>query len=230
MTKTVAPEGVNRFQMNDGLNNDINQEREGNGDSPTLVPNHKFKTEYQYNSLNQLVKQETPDGGITRFAYDRLGRIIASQNANQILGEDKRVRFSYTKYDELGRITEAGEVKVSPWWLVGTYGVITIGELCLSPVGLSAVTKLSPAKIVGFMMGVWFLATASSEFIASVLANIASIDTSNGLAPDLNLAKQSYLKLFEYLFYTGIGFGLLLLILSPVIKRLMHGVDKELNN
>ena len=67
-------------------------------------------------------------------------------------------------------------------------------------------------------------------FIASVLANIASIDTSSGTAPDLNLAKQSYLKLFEYLFYTGIGFGILLLILSPIIKKLMHGVDKELHN
>lgn len=120
--------------------------------------------------------------------------------------------------------------KVSMIWLVITYFLHTCGELCLSPVGLSAVTKLSPVKIVGFMMGVWFLATASSEFIASVLANFASIDTSNGEAPDLNLAKQSYLQLFEYLFYTGIGFGVLLLALSPIIKKLMHGVDKELNN
>jgi len=62
------------------------------------------------------------------------------------------------------------------------------------------------------------------------LANIASVDTANGTAPDLNLAKQSYLKLFEYLFYTGIGFGVLLLAFSPIIKKLMHGVDKELNN
>ena len=80
------------------------------------------------------------------------------------------------------------------------------------------------------MMGVWFLATASSEFIASLLANIASVDTSNGTAMDLNIAKQSYLMLFEYLFYTGIGFGIVLLILSPMIKKLMNGVDKELNN
>lgn len=120
--------------------------------------------------------------------------------------------------------------KVAAFWLILTYLFHTCGELSLSPVGLSAVTKLSPVKIVGFMMGVWFLATASSEFIASILANIASIDTSSGTAPDLNLAKQSYLKLFEYLFYTGIGFGILLLILSPIIKKLMHGVDKELNN
>ena len=119
--------------------------------------------------------------------------------------------------------------KVGMFWLVFTYFLHTCAELCLSPVGLSAVTKLTPVKIVGFMMGVWFLATASSEFIASLLANIASVDTTNGTAPDLNLAKQSYLTLFEYLFYTGIGFGTLLLVFSPIIKKLMHGVDKELN-
>ncbi|WP_339887572.1 oligopeptide:H+ symporter [uncultured Flavobacterium sp.] len=127
-------------------------------------------------------------------------------------------------------INVSGAGKVAAVWLILAYLLHTCGELSLSPVGLSAVTKLSPKKIVGFMMGVWFLATASSEFIASVLANIASVDTSNGQAPDLNLAKQSYLKLFEYLFYTGIGFGAVLLALSPVIKKLMHGVDKELNN
>ncbi|MFT5753698.1 MAG: POT family proton-dependent oligopeptide transporter [Flavobacterium sp.] len=127
-------------------------------------------------------------------------------------------------------INVSGAGKVAAVWLILAYFLHTCGELSLSPVGLSAVTKLSPVKIVGFMMGVWFLATASSEFIASLLANIASVDTSNGLAPDLNIAKQSYLKLFEYLFYTGIGFGVVLLALSPIIKKLMHGVDKELNN
>ena len=120
--------------------------------------------------------------------------------------------------------------KVGMIWLIITYFLHTCGELCLSPVGLSAVTKLSPPKIVGFMMGVWFLATASSEFIASVLANIASVDTSNGTAPDLNIAKESYLVLFEYLFYTGLIFGVILLAFSPLIKKLMNGVDKELNN
>ncbi|MEO8252745.1 MAG: oligopeptide:H+ symporter [Flavobacterium sp.] len=127
-------------------------------------------------------------------------------------------------------ISLSGMGKVAMIWLILTYFLHTCGELCLSPVGLSAVTKLSPVKIVGFMMGVWFLATASSEFIASILANIASVDTTNGLAPDLNTAKMSYLMLFEYLFYTGLGVGVLLLVLSPFIKKLMHGVDKELNN
>lgn len=127
-------------------------------------------------------------------------------------------------------INISGVGKVAAIWLVLAYFLHSCGELCLSPVGLSAVTKLSPAKIVGFMMGVWFLATASSEFIASILANIAAVDTSNGEILDLNIAKDSYLNLYEYLFYTGIGFGLVLLVISPLIKKLMHGVDKELNN
>lgn len=124
-------------------------------------------------------------------------------------------------------ISELG--KVGAIWLVLAYLLHTWGELCLSPVGLSAVTKLSPAKIVGFMMGVWFLATAGSEFIAAVLASIAAIDNSVGDVVDLNVAKESYLKLFEYLFYTGVGFGLLLLLISPILKKLMHN-DKETKN
>ena len=77
-------------------------------------------------------------------------------------------------------INVSGLGKVAMFWMVLTYLLHTCGELCLSPVGLSAVTKLSPHKIVGFMMGVWFLATASSEFIASILANIASVETASG--------------------------------------------------
>ena len=126
-------------------------------------------------------------------------------------------------------INTSGLGKVAMFWMVLTYLLHTCGELCLSPVGLSAVTKLSPHKIVGFMMGVWFLATASSEFIASVLANIASVETTAGEITDLAVAKESYLTLFNYLFYTGVGVGLFLLALSPVIKKLMHGVDRELN-
>ena len=126
-------------------------------------------------------------------------------------------------------INTSGLGKVAMFWMVVTYLLHTCGELCLSPVGLSAVTKLSPHKMVGFMMGVWFLATASSEFIASVLANIASVETTAGEITDLSVAKESYLTLFNYLFYTGVGVGLFLLALSPFIKKLMHGVDKELN-
>lgn len=123
----------------------------------------------------------------------------------------------------------AGASKVGAIFLVLTYLFHTMGELCLSPVGLSAVTKLSPGRIVGFMMGVWFLATAASEYLAVILAKLAAIN-SVGEVTDLDLAKDAYLKLFNLLFTIGVASGILLLALSPIIKKLMHGVDKELNN
>jgi POT family proton-dependent oligopeptide transporter len=52
------------------------------------------------------------------------------------------------------------EGKVSPWWLIGVYFLQTVGELFLSPVGLSAMTKLAPANLTGLVMGIWFLGTA----------------------------------------------------------------------
>jgi RHS repeat-associated protein len=67
---------------------------------------HIMKTTYEYNALNQVIRQTTPDGGSSRFIYDQLGRLILSQNAQQATSE----RASYTIYDNLGRITESGEL------------------------------------------------------------------------------------------------------------------------
>ncbi|TGV01073.1 3-coathanger stack domain-containing protein [Flavivirga rizhaonensis] len=111
LLQTVPPEGVDRFTEEEleagGINSAINLYRNNNNtnEDTTLLPDHDLITTYRYNSLNQLVWQFTPDGGETRFAYDELGRIVASQNAKQLVNN----RFSYTNYDELGRITEAGE-------------------------------------------------------------------------------------------------------------------------
>ena len=71
-----------------------------------LTPPHKIITAYWYNTLDQVVAQKTPDAGQRHFWYDRLGRIVASQNAKQILNNN----YSYTLYDDLGRITEVGEL------------------------------------------------------------------------------------------------------------------------
>lgn len=65
-----------------------------------------------------------------------------------------------------------GAVKVSPWWLVGTYGVITIGELCLSPMGLSIVSKLSPPRLTALMMGGFFLSISIGNKLSGVLASM----------------------------------------------------------
>ncbi|HEY7059684.1 MAG TPA: peptide MFS transporter, partial [Vicinamibacterales bacterium] len=65
-------------------------------------------------------------------------------------------------------------VRVSPWWLVASYAISELGELCISPVGLSAVTKLSPVRIVGLMMGVWFLSNAFGNKLAGWIAGFFS--------------------------------------------------------
>jgi POT family proton-dependent oligopeptide transporter len=113
--------------------------------------------------------------------------------------------------------------KVAPIFLVLAYVFHSWGELCLSPVGLSSVTRLSPAKIVGFMMGVWFLATAGAEYIAGLLATIASIDTSG--PSEMTDAVSAYENLFTILFYMGLIFGGILLALAPLLKRFLH--EKE---
>jgi POT family proton-dependent oligopeptide transporter len=61
-------------------------------------------------------------------------------------------------------VPAAGGQMVSPWWLTGTYFLQTLGELCLSPVGLSAMTKLAPQRVAGFMMGVWFLSVSIGDW------------------------------------------------------------------
>jgi proton-dependent oligopeptide transporter, POT family len=74
-----------------------------------------------------------------------------------------------------GAMAQSGEgVRVSPWWLIAAYFVSELGELCISPVGLSAVTKLSPARIVGLMMGVWFLSNAFGNKLAGWAAGFFS--------------------------------------------------------
>jgi POT family proton-dependent oligopeptide transporter len=73
-----------------------------------------------------------------------------------------------------GAIASSEGIRVSPWWLVGSYFVSELGELCISPVGLSAVTKLSPVRIVGLMMGVWFLSNAFGNKLAGWAAGFFS--------------------------------------------------------
>ena len=65
-----------------------------------------------------------------------------------------------------------GTEKVSAWWLIASYGVVTIGELCLSPMGLSIVSKLSPPRITALMMGGWFLSTSIGNKLSGVLASM----------------------------------------------------------
>jgi POT family proton-dependent oligopeptide transporter len=113
---------------------------------------------------------------------------------------------------------------VAPYWLVLAYLLHTTGELCLSPVGLSAVTKLAVPSVVGVMMGAWFLATAYSEYVAVQLSKLAAIHTVDGAVTDIGAALASYTELFSGLLYTGLGVAAVLLLFSPLLKRMMHGI------
>jgi POT family proton-dependent oligopeptide transporter len=114
--------------------------------------------------------------------------------------------------------------KVAVVWLTLAYLLHTTGELCLSPVGLSAVTKLSIKRVVGVSMGTWFLATALSETVATRIGKMAAIDTTGGESQDLALALTTYTELYEFLMWTGIGVGVFMLLLAPLLKKGMHGV------
>ncbi len=117
---------------------------------------------------------------------------------------------------------QAGQV--ASIWLVLAYMLHTTGELCLSPVGLSAVTKLSIGKVVGVSMGTWFLATALSETVATRMGKMAAIGTEGGEATDLVGALAKYTELFEFLMYFGVAVGVFMLLISPLLRRGMHGV------
>ena len=114
--------------------------------------------------------------------------------------------------------------QVAMIWLILAYLLHTTGELCLSPVGLSAVTKLSIGKVVGVSMGTWFLATALSETVATRIGKLAAIDMHAGEVADAAGALTTYTDLFEFLMYFGVGVGALVIIVSPLLRKSMHGI------
>ena len=120
----------------------------------------------------------------------------------------------------LGFLVMAGAAKVVaagnkalPTWLITTYLIHTFGELCLSPVGLSSVTKLAPRKLVGQMMGIWFLASSLGNLLAGLLAGEFKADS-------LDAWPALYLKITVL----PICAGVLLILLAKPIKRWMEGV------
>lgn len=117
------------------------------------------------------------------------------------------------------------DYKVGLGWIAGLYLIHTLGELCLSPVGLSMVTKLAMARVVAMMMGVFFLASAMAQYVGGVVAQIASVETVGGSVTNLKLSLDTYVGVFTTIGWVAVGIGLFLLALSPLLKRWMHGVN-----
>src|SRR3954451_11308879 len=116
------------------------------------------------------------------------------------------------------------DFKVGIWWLAGLYFIHSVAELMISPVGLSMITKLSIARVVGLMMGVWFLSISVAQYVAGVVAQVASVETVGGQVTNLQVSLNTYLAVFTKIGEWAIGFGVVLLLLSWPLKYLMHGV------
>lgn len=136
-------------------------------------------------------------------------------------------------------INDAGKLPFATLWI--GWLLITTGELCLSPIGLSKVTQLSPKKSVAFFMGLWFLSSTVAHYIAGALAKLTIGNTtteSTGLLGSLNnmlfnnidpnakgvAEAMIYNDLFGKIGFVTIGIAILTLIISPIIKKLMHDV------
>jgi len=105
------------------------------------------------------------------------------------------------------------------------YWIHTMGELLVSPVGLSVVTKMAPARVVGMTMGAWFLYSGLSNFLAGVIARYTGAETIGGQLTDAAAAKAGYIEVYTSVGYVAIAIAAAMLLISPVIKRLMHGGD-----
>jgi proton-dependent oligopeptide transporter, POT family len=148
---------------------------------------------------------------IFAWMWVRLGRYEPSVPAKIALGV-LFMGISFLVLVPAGATAQsAAGVRVSPWWLVASYGISELGELCLYPVGLSAVTKLSPPRIVGVMMGVWFLSNAFGNKLAGWAAGFFS--------------SMPLDKLFgEVAAVLLITAAIMFLLVKP-IRRLMAGVN-----
>jgi POT family proton-dependent oligopeptide transporter len=118
--------------------------------------------------------------------------------------------FAYT------RSTSGEAIRlVSPLWLCLVFLLHTFGELCLSPIGLSMVTKLSPPKLVSTMMGIWMGSFAAGNFVASQMKAISL---------KLQAAMGADIQVFWMIAIQSAIIAVILVILSPWLKRMMHGI------
>jgi POT family proton-dependent oligopeptide transporter len=108
----------------------------------------------------------------------------------------------------------AGTYTVSMIWLILAYLFHTLGELCLSPVGLSYVSKLVPARMIAFMFGMWYLAIAIGNKLAA---------SAGGMIEEIT-SKYDMSTFFMIFTIIPVLAGLLVIALNPVLKKLMHGV------
>ena len=125
----------------------------------------------------------------------------------------------------VGGIGMSGAGMTAVGFIFLIYWVHTMGELMVSPVGLSAVTKLAPARVVGMTMGAWFLYSGLSNYLAGVIARTTGAETIGGQITDVAAAKATYVSVYANVGYVAMGIGVFMLLISPIIKSWMKGSE-----
>jgi POT family proton-dependent oligopeptide transporter len=108
-------------------------------------------------------------------------------------------------------------------FLAAAYLMQTTGEMCVSPVGLSQMTKLAPPLLISTLMATWYLGTAGAQFVAAKIAQLTASDTIGGQVLDAGKALATYSHVFGVIGLWGLGAGVVMLALSPWLKKLAHG-------
>jgi len=116
----------------------------------------------------------------------------------------------------LSSLVSPADNKIPFWTLVAVYLIQSVGELCLSPIGLSMVTKLAPVKLVGLGMGGWFLSTGIGNNLSGIFASEVSGES--------GMTTTSALSGYTFGFWALSAAGLILLLAAPRVQKLMHGV------
>ncbi|MBS0410511.1 MAG: peptide MFS transporter, partial [Proteobacteria bacterium] len=115
--------------------------------------------------------------------------------------------------------------KVPLVFLAAAYLLHTTGELCLSPVGLSQMTKLSAPAVISTIMATWFLASSWAQFIGGKVAQLTATETVGGQVLDPAKALATYTQVFAMIGWAGLAAGVLMLVLSPLLKGWAHGAS-----
>lgn len=120
-----------------------------------------------------------------------------------------------------GMKTSGSAGMTAVYFIFLVYWIHTMAELMLSPVGLSAVTKMAPARVVGMAMGSWFLYSGLSNYLAGVIARGTGAETIGGQLTDIAAAKATYATVYTNVAYVAMAIGVVMLLISPLIKSWM---------
>jgi proton-dependent oligopeptide transporter, POT family len=128
----------------------------------------------------------------------------------------------------VGAATARATGVVPMFWLVLGYFLHSTGELCLSPIGLSMITKLSPKRITGVMMGTWFLSSAFAQYVGAIIAQLTGVKDTGAATRALPKPVDTvmiYGSVFHGIAWVALAVGLLVVVTSPLLARRMHGVN-----